>query len=69
MFINHAIMNSFILFMVKKLFICAITTNELFDLLESYILQLDPKTLALYFVIENGSSGSKKNKLDLILRL
>ena len=69
MFINNAITNSFISFIVKKLFICAITANELFELLKSYRLQLDPKTLALDFSIDDGSSGSKKNKLDLTLHL
>ncbi|KAK9225424.1 hypothetical protein WN943_010465 [Citrus x changshan-huyou] len=54
----------------KKLFICAHTTNELLDLLQTYKLEPDPWTFVLERPNNNGnSSHSKKQKLDLTLRL
>ena len=49
-----------ILFIAKKLFICALTTNELLNLLEAYSPKPNPKTLALDWSIDDGSSSSKK---------
>ena len=69
-FINHAITNHFIPISVKNLFVCASTTNELLDLLQTYKPEPDPKTLALEWLTNDGNpSPSKKYKLDLTLRL
>ena len=43
-FLNHAIKNYFIPSTVKKVFICAHTANELFDLLQAYRSEPDPRT-------------------------
>ncbi|KAK9205940.1 hypothetical protein WN943_016211 [Citrus x changshan-huyou] len=69
-FLNNAIKNYFIHSTAKKLFICAHSINELFDLLQAYRPKLDPWT----FVLErpnndDNSSGSKKYKLDLTFRM
>ncbi|KAK9195423.1 hypothetical protein WN943_003544 [Citrus x changshan-huyou] len=65
-----AIKNYFIPSNVKKLFICAHTTNELLDLLEAYKPEPDPWTFVLERPNNDGnSSRSKKYKLDLTLRL
>ncbi|KAK9208587.1 hypothetical protein WN944_000945 [Citrus x changshan-huyou] len=54
----------------KKLFICAHTVNELFDLLQAYRPESDPRTLVLEHPHNDGKgSHSKKYKLDLTLRL
>ena len=69
-FINHAIKNHFVPHFVKKLFISAFTVNELLELLQAYILEPDPKTFALHWSTDDGSSSSnKKCKLDLTLRM
>ncbi|XP_024035565.1 probable cytokinin riboside 5'-monophosphate phosphoribohydrolase LOGL6 [Citrus clementina] len=55
---------------VKKLFICTPTANELLDLLQAYKLGPDPMTLVLDWAIDDdGSNSCKKCKLDLTLRL
>ena len=46
-FLNHAIKNYFIFSTAKKLFICAHTVNELFDLLQAYRPEPDLMTLVL----------------------
>ncbi|KAK9175105.1 hypothetical protein WN944_027111 [Citrus x changshan-huyou] len=69
-FLNHAIKNYFIPSNVKKLFICAHTTNELLDMLQAYKPEPDPWTFVLERPNNDGnSSRSKKYKLDLTLRL
>ncbi|KAK9199362.1 hypothetical protein WN944_014553 [Citrus x changshan-huyou] len=69
-FLNHAIKNYFIPSLTKKLFICAPTDNELFDLLQAYKPEPDPVTLALDWATEDdGSNSRKKYKLDLTRRL
>ncbi|KAK9212579.1 hypothetical protein WN943_001961 [Citrus x changshan-huyou] len=69
-FLNHAVKNYFIPSTVKKLFICAHTANELLDLLQAYRPEPDPRTLVLeYPNNDSNSSRSKKNKLNLTLRL
>lgn len=69
-FVNHAIKNHFILFSVKKLCICASITNELLDLLQTYKLEPDPKTLVLDWLTNYGNnSHSKKCKLDCTICL
>ena len=40
---------------MKKLFVCAPTANELFDLLKAYKLKLDCNTLALDWSTNNDS--------------
>ena len=68
-FINHAIKNHFIQISAKNLFVCASTANELLDLLQAYKPELDPKTLALEWLTNDGNpSPSKKYKLDLTLQ-
>ena len=59
-FINNAIKNPFVPHSVKKLFICAFTANELLDLLQAYASELDPKTYALDWSTDDGSSSSDK---------
>ncbi|KAK9229875.1 hypothetical protein WN944_022841 [Citrus x changshan-huyou] len=55
---------------VKKLFICAPTANELLDLLQAYKPEPDPMTLALDWATDDdGNNSRKKCKLDLTLRL
>ena len=44
-FLNYAIKNHFIPFTVKKLFICALTANELLDLLQVDISEPDSRLL------------------------
>ena len=69
-FLNHAIKNYFIPSTAKKLFICAYTTNELLDLLQAYKLELDPRTLVLESLNNDGdSSCSNKYKINLTVRL
>ncbi|KAK9214457.1 hypothetical protein WN944_006449 [Citrus x changshan-huyou] len=71
-FINHAIKNHFVPHSLKKLFISASTANELLDLLQAYTPEPDPKTFALNWSTDDGSSNSSSNKkcdLDLTLRL
>ena len=69
-FINHAIKNHFIPISVKNLFVCTSTANELLDLLQAYKPELDPRTLALKWLTNDGNPNpSKKYKLDLTLRL
>ncbi|KAK9175233.1 hypothetical protein WN944_027239 [Citrus x changshan-huyou] len=54
----------------KKLFICALTANELLDLLQAYKPEPDPMTLALDWATDDDSSNSRKKcKLDLTLGL
>ncbi|KAK9211632.1 hypothetical protein WN943_001009 [Citrus x changshan-huyou] len=54
----------------KKLFICAHTVNELFDLLQAYRPEPYPRTLVLEHPNNDGnSSHNKKYKLYLTLRL
>ena len=67
-FSRHNVQANF-LFTVKKLFICAPTANELLDLLEGYILKLDPKTFALDWLTDDGNNSSKKHILNLTLSL
>ena len=69
-FFNHAIKNYFIPPLVRKLFICVPTANELLDLLQAYKLKPDPMTLALAWATDDdGSNPRKKCKLDLTLHL
>ena len=68
-FLNPVIKNYFIPFNAKKLFICAHTANELFDLLQAYKPEPDPWTFVLERPNNDGNSRSKKYKLDLTLRL
>ena len=69
-FLNYAIKNYFIPSNAKKLFICAHIANELLDLLQAYRPEIDPWTFVLERPNNDGnSSGSKKYKLDLTLRL
>ena len=65
-FINHAIKNHFVSHTIKNLFICASTTNELLDLLHAYTLEPDPKTYALDWSTDDGSSSSSSKKCKLI---
>ncbi|KAK9199847.1 hypothetical protein WN944_015040 [Citrus x changshan-huyou] len=67
-FINHAIKNHFVPYSVKKLFISASTANELLDLLQAYTPEPYPKTLAMDWSTNDGSSSSNK-KCDLYLTL
>ena len=62
-FINHAIQNHFVPHSVKKLFISASTVNELLDLLQAYTPEPDPKTLALDWSTNDGSSSSNKSAI------
>ena len=69
-FLNHAIKNYFIPSTVNFFFICAHTANELFDLLQSYRLESNPRTFVMEWPTNNGNnSHNKKCKLDLTLRL
>ncbi|KAK9225595.1 hypothetical protein WN943_010637 [Citrus x changshan-huyou] len=55
---------------VKKIFICAHTANELLDLLQAYRPEPDPSTFVLECPNNDGnSSRSKKCKLDFTLCL
>ena len=69
-FLNHAIKNYFISSSMKKLFICALTVNELLNLLQVYKPEPDPITLDLdWSTNDDGSNPRKKCQLDLILYL
>ena len=67
-FLNHAIKIYFIPSIVKTLFICAHTANELLNLLQTYRLEPNPWTFVLERPNNDGnSSRNKKYKLDLTL--